>query len=706
MVKDEDCCATHLIDGDGEFNVAGVDSFVKKVKLAECGIYYVVVAIMGPQSSGKSTLLNHLFRTNFREMDACDGRSRTTKGVWIAKCVGIEPCTIAIDLEGTDGRGRGENVTFEKQSALFALAISDIVLINMWCNDVGREHAANKPLLRTVFEMMMRIFSPRKRTLLFVIRDTSLKTPFEKLEFILREDIQKIWDAVARPQAHKSTLLSDIFNVEVVALSSYEYQEEKFIEEVAQLRQRFSNTISQGGLAGDRSSVIPASGFSLSAQQIWKVIKENRDLNLPNHKVMVATIRCGEIATQKFNQLMENRDWLALQQVAAQSGPVQGSGKRLRSILDAYLSEYDMETMDFDEGVRNSTRKQLLESKAFYLVHAAYATILEHLRSLEEFKVKQSFNEEGLFDSSASTSTTSFEASMPKFRQGCADATMQKANLDSSIVGKKLLCDKDADASHSAKLSELKVKYENQLSTSLTEKVDEALLEDGGKDVWALIRDMLKFEVANAISTFSTELDGFQLDEETISKMKQNLMNCARNEVEKNVRGKADEVLTLMKKRFESVFNYDSDLNPRVWAKKKVIKTATKDAHSASLKLLAVLAVIRLNEMQDDIENVLFSSCLKKEKKKKDSIDPLASRTWNEVSSEDTLITPLECKKLWNQFIKETKHHVQEANKELKARNKWLCSLMKTVPEVIGLVLTAFACAAERVDSTRPDSMG
>ncbi|GJV28422.1 root hair defective 3-like protein, partial [Tanacetum coccineum] len=97
------------------------------------GLSYTVVAIMGPQSSGKSTLLNNLFHTNFREMDAYRGRSQTTKGIWMARCVGIEPCTIVMDLEGTDGRERGEDDTmFEKQSALFALAVSDIVLINMW----------------------------------------------------------------------------------------------------------------------------------------------------------------------------------------------------------------------------------------------------------------------------------------------------------------------------------------------------------------------------------------------------------------------------------------------------------------------------------------------------------------------------------------------------------------------------------------------
>ncbi|KAL3344194.1 hypothetical protein AABB24_023563 [Solanum stoloniferum] len=81
----------------------------------------------------------------------------------------------------------------------------------MWCHDIGREQAANKPLLKTVFQVMMHLFSPRKTTLLFVIREKT-KTPLEYLEPILREDIQKIWDAVRKPQAHKDTQLSEFFN--------------------------------------------------------------------------------------------------------------------------------------------------------------------------------------------------------------------------------------------------------------------------------------------------------------------------------------------------------------------------------------------------------------------------------------------------------------------------------------------------------------
>lgn len=48
----DECCSTQLIDGDGVFNVIGIDNFMKTMKLAECGLSYVVVAIMGPQSSG------------------------------------------------------------------------------------------------------------------------------------------------------------------------------------------------------------------------------------------------------------------------------------------------------------------------------------------------------------------------------------------------------------------------------------------------------------------------------------------------------------------------------------------------------------------------------------------------------------------------------------------------------------------------------
>ncbi|KAK7246108.1 hypothetical protein RIF29_40967 [Crotalaria pallida] len=680
---DVSCCATQLIDGDGSFNVSGLDNFIKSVNLSSCGLSYAVVAIMGPQSSGKSTLMNHLFHTTFREMDAFRGRSQTTKGIWIANCVGIEPRTIAMDLEGTDGRERGEDDTaFEKQSALFALAISDIVLINMWCHDIGREQAANKPLLKTVFQVMMRLFSPRKTTLLFVIRDRT-KTPLENLEPILREDIQKIWDAVPKPQAHKHTPLSDFFNVEVTALSNYEEKEEKFKEEVAQLRQRFFHSIAPGGLAGDRRGVVPASAFSISAQQIWKVIRENKDLDLPAHKVMVATVRCEEIANEKLSQLRSDEGWLELEE-AVQLGPVRGFGEKLSSIIDTYLSQYDGEAIFFDESVRNAKRKQL-ESKALDLVYPAYTTMLGHLRSkaLDDFKTKleQSLNNGEGFASSVRTWTQSI---MLEFDKGSADAAVRQADWSASKVRDKVRRDIDSHASsvRSEKLTGITTNFEKQLAKALNEPV-ESLFEAGGKDTWLSIRKLLNRETEVAVSEFLTSIVGFELDEETVERMQLSLRDYARKLVENKAREEAGKILIHMKDRFSTMFNHDNDSLPRVWTGKEDIRAITRDARSASLKLLSDMTAIRLDEKPDRIESVLRSALLDKNivatssqyASREASVDPLASSTWDEVSPQDVLITPVQCKSLWRQFQGETEYTVTQAisaQEAYKRSNNWL----------------------------------
>ncbi|XVF83674.1 hypothetical protein PTKIN_Ptkin16aG0509400 [Pterospermum kingtungense] len=132
-----------VIDREGDFNATVLDEFMQKTDLYNCGLSCAVVAIMGPQSSESDPI-------SIR-------RNRTTQGIWMQKCADcVEPSLVAMDLEGSDGSERGEDDTaFEKQSALFALTVADIVIINLWYHDVGREQAASKPLLRTVFQVLI-----------------------------------------------------------------------------------------------------------------------------------------------------------------------------------------------------------------------------------------------------------------------------------------------------------------------------------------------------------------------------------------------------------------------------------------------------------------------------------------------------------------------------------------------------------------------
>lgn len=184
-----------VVDQYGNFNEE-LNSFVQRSNVGKSGTNYQIISITGPQSSGKSTLMNvlvsrgfvlqhkkaiqtqdeaHLtyrnyknsnfpllqFGTTFEEMDAVSGRSQTTKGIWLANSEKIpEPSSLIVDLEGSDGRERGEDDnSFERQSSLFALAISDILVVNMWAKDVGREAGAGKPLLKTIFQVNLNAFA-------------------------------------------------------------------------------------------------------------------------------------------------------------------------------------------------------------------------------------------------------------------------------------------------------------------------------------------------------------------------------------------------------------------------------------------------------------------------------------------------------------------------------------------------------------------
>jgi GTPase Era involved in 16S rRNA processing len=120
--------------------------------------------VFGSQSTGKSTLLNALFGTQFSVMAETE-RRQTTKGIWLAKNknqgFGDERMAdniLVMDVEGTDGRERGEDQDFERKSALFALATSEVLIVNLWEHQVGLYQGANMGLLKTVFEVNLQLF--------------------------------------------------------------------------------------------------------------------------------------------------------------------------------------------------------------------------------------------------------------------------------------------------------------------------------------------------------------------------------------------------------------------------------------------------------------------------------------------------------------------------------------------------------------------
>ena len=98
-------------------------------------------------------------------------RRQTTKGIWMSRnkrqeageANSMAENILVMDVEGTDGRERGEDQDFERKSALFALATSEVLIINIWEHQVGLYQGANMGLLKVVFEVNLELFLKNTR---------------------------------------------------------------------------------------------------------------------------------------------------------------------------------------------------------------------------------------------------------------------------------------------------------------------------------------------------------------------------------------------------------------------------------------------------------------------------------------------------------------------------------------------------------------
>lgn len=96
------------------------------------GTDYLVCGIIGTQSTGKSTLLNHMFDCVFVECNAKEGRGQTTRGIWGSFI--DEKNILVLDIEGTDAMVRNKNdENAENKICLFGLLMSHVLFSKMIC---------------------------------------------------------------------------------------------------------------------------------------------------------------------------------------------------------------------------------------------------------------------------------------------------------------------------------------------------------------------------------------------------------------------------------------------------------------------------------------------------------------------------------------------------------------------------------------------
>lgn len=112
---------------------------------------FLVVAITGPQASGKSTLANAIFDTTFPVASRSAVGLATTKGILAERISTLPRPTLILDVEGADARSRGrDSKVFAAQAAAFVSALADVVIVNLWFNDACRLDSAAYSLIRAI----------------------------------------------------------------------------------------------------------------------------------------------------------------------------------------------------------------------------------------------------------------------------------------------------------------------------------------------------------------------------------------------------------------------------------------------------------------------------------------------------------------------------------------------------------------------------
>lgn len=217
-----------------------------------------------------------------------------------------------------------------------------------------------------------------------------------------------------------------------------------------------------------------------------------------------------------------------------------------------------------------------------------------------------------------------------------------------------------AQSLRAERLQQVKSEWQKQMEEGLGESVS-ALLDAAPADAWQTIRELVQSETAKVKKGVTAAMAGFEPTKEEENAILTDMSKYSRTIVEKKAREETSQALIRMKDRFNNIFAHDDDSLPRVWGEEHNVRAITKAARVGALKMLAVIAALRLNPNPNDadgVEEALMSLVADSDE---DSTNPLASSTWPGIAPEDTMLTPAQCRSLWRQFRAETEYTISQA---------------------------------------------
>ncbi|ORZ32888.1 root hair defective 3 GTP-binding protein [Catenaria anguillulae PL171] len=603
-----------IVDENKAFSADLAPYMTNEWNLLDAGFNYNVVAVFGSQSTGKSTLLNRLFHTNFQVMNESQ-RGQTTKGIWLARAPGLP--TLVMDVEGTDGRERGEDQDFERKSSLFAIAIAEVIIINMWEHMVGLYHGANMGLLKTVLEVNLQLFQKKgspKTHLFFVIRDHASGTPLPALCATLTADLNKIWASLNKPDGLEASQLTDFFDVTFTSLPHKRLAGEQFETDATTLRQRFVDPNNADYVFRPAyKKAVPADGFPHFAQDIWTQINANRDLDLPSQQELLAQFRCDELATVAMDAF--SAGFTGLKSQVDSGTVVESLGSQLDGALYGALKPFDTQASRYHQGVYQRKRKELVDrcqTSAMVVFNAQLRNAAKRavtiFKSGLDFKLKskgadfyimvESTKDEVLQFFSKTANASCMQDSTWSFEESLADL---RTELDHLISSRR-----------DEELNKLAHAAERKIQTDLPDAINDILVNPT-PTMWTRVDEVFREEVESAESDLRDRAKALRITDSELDERLAALRTASITALRDVLSQATSEgaLVQRLKATFEQKFRYDDQGIPRVWQPSDDIDGAYRRARELAdqtLKSFVVAELPYLDTLESSTSRSLASS--------------------------------------------------------------------------------------------------
>lgn len=570
--------------------------------MADVGFGYDLCAVLGSQSTGKSTLLNKLFGTNFDVMNE-RARQQTTKGIWLSR--GMDRNVLVMDVEGTDGRERGEDQDFERKSSLFALTTAECLIVNMWENQVGLYQGANMGLLKTVLDVNLSLFqsgraragaAQDKTLLLFVIRDYVGATPLENLQATVQTDLDRIWASLSKPSNLADAKLTDFFDVMFTALPHKILQAREFDAGVDALRTRFVDRADPNYVFQTQyHKRIPIDGLPHYLESVWDQVVQNKDLDLPTQQELLAQFRCDEIAeaaVRPFHTAVQ-----ALRKVLDAGNVHPTLGTDMASHRSAALAAFDQAASRYHQGVYSRKRADLVEKLNTALLPSVlaqlknlHAQLSEHFRTavLDVIRRSSTYNFGDVVQEQHNAALAQFDETTRSMLLPDTDWSVdeERAQLEAELG-------KMAQGLRADESKKMAVQLQREVGKKLVDPI-ELGLSHPSPSMWDDVLRVYNEVTASASTTYLRRARSLNsTTDEDAAGLHALQRGAWRQLLTKVHQQTADAVLSVrLRAYFEERFRYDQEGVPRVWKPTDDMDGAFVSARDATLRLIPLYARI------------------------------------------------------------------------------------------------------------------